>query len=160
MGELLGPTWVIELGIGEHDPVESVMLHVRGCEDDALPVIFHISRALGCRPFGCSNGELLDPRGGDDAQRAASQRADEAIAVVEAHPDPWNDPCIVRAGLLSTAGHLAAAAAGLRDLGTIEAREELFEVLVRQGRAAEAIVTHPTPTRLRSWPACSPTGWT
>ncbi|CAL9600234.1 hypothetical protein SUDANB6_05436 [Streptomyces sp. enrichment culture] len=63
-GELLGPTWVIELGIGEHDPVESVMLHVRGGEDDVLPVIFRISRALGCRPFDCSNGELL----ADDAQ--------------------------------------------------------------------------------------------
>ncbi len=58
-GELLGPTWVIELGIGEHDPVESVMLHVRGGEDDVLPVIFRIPRALGCRPFDCSNGELL-----------------------------------------------------------------------------------------------------
>ncbi|MER5307107.1 hypothetical protein ABT034_04805 [Streptomyces sp. NPDC002773] len=64
-GELLGPTWVIELGIGACDPVESVMLHVRGgadvrgTEDDVLPVIFRISRALGCRPFDCSSGELL-----------------------------------------------------------------------------------------------------
>ncbi|MFJ8663143.1 hypothetical protein [Streptomyces sp. NPDC093795] len=64
-GELLGPTWVIELGIGERDPVDSVMLHVRGGEDargredDVLPVIFQISRALGCRPFDCSSGELL-----------------------------------------------------------------------------------------------------
>ncbi|MCM2412703.1 hypothetical protein [Streptomyces sp. RKAG290] len=58
-GELLGPTWVIELGVGEHDPVESVMLHVRGGEDDVLPVIFHISRALDCRAFDCSTGELL-----------------------------------------------------------------------------------------------------
>ncbi|MFZ4153790.1 hypothetical protein [Streptomyces pseudogriseolus] len=63
-GELLGPTWVIELGIGEHDPVESVMLHVRGGEDDVLPVIFGISGALGCRPFDCSTCELL----ADDAQ--------------------------------------------------------------------------------------------
>ncbi|MFE5106924.1 hypothetical protein [Streptomyces sp. NPDC056663] len=50
-------------------------------------------------------------------------RAEEAIAVVEAHPDPWTDPRIVRAGLLGTAGHLAEAAAELRDLGTVEARE-------------------------------------
>ncbi|WP_333736265.1 hypothetical protein [Streptomyces sp. IBSBF 2806] len=57
--ELLGPTWVIELGIGENDPVESVMLHVRGGKDDVLPVIFRISRALGCRPFDCSTGDLL-----------------------------------------------------------------------------------------------------
>ncbi|MGW3322126.1 hypothetical protein [Streptomyces virginiae] len=57
--ELLGPTWVIEPGIGEHDPVRSGMLHVRGGEDDVLPVIFHISRALDCRAYDCSTGELL-----------------------------------------------------------------------------------------------------
>ncbi|WP_328498608.1 hypothetical protein OHS59_42130 [Streptomyces sp. NBC_00414] len=77
-------------------------------------------------------------------------RAEEAIAVVEAHPDPWTDSSIVRAGLLSTAGHLAAAAAELRDRGTIEARRELFEVLVRQGRAAEAIAVHPTVAEQRA----------
>ncbi|MFC7964954.1 hypothetical protein [Streptomyces cinereoruber] len=58
-GVLLGPAWVIELGIGEDDPVESVMLHVRGGTDDVLPVIFRIARALGCRPFDCSTGDLL-----------------------------------------------------------------------------------------------------
>lgn len=77
-------------------------------------------------------------------------RAEEATAVVEAHPDPWTDPHIVRAGLLATAGRLAAAAAELRDLGTVEAREELFEVLVRQGRAAEAMVLHPTVAEQRA----------
>ncbi|MGW5231491.1 tetratricopeptide repeat protein [Streptomyces nodosus] len=76
-------------------------------------------------------------------------RADEAVALAEAHPDPWTDPRIVKAGLLSTAGHLAAAAE-LRDLGTIEAREELFEVLVRQGRAAEAVAAHPTVAEQRA----------
>ncbi|WP_437100010.1 hypothetical protein [Streptomyces sp. enrichment culture] len=73
-------------------------------------------------------------------------RAEEAIAVVETHPDPWTDPRIIRAGLLSTAGHLAEAAAELRDLGTIAAREELFEVLVRQGQATEAITAHISST--------------
>ncbi|MFJ2093361.1 hypothetical protein ACIOEW_29440 [Streptomyces sp. NPDC087901] len=77
-------------------------------------------------------------------------RAEEAIAVVEAHPDPWTDPGIVRAGLLRTAGHLAAAAAELRDLGTIEARQELFELLVQQGQAAEAIAAHPTAAEQRA----------
>ncbi|MEU5093178.1 hypothetical protein [Streptomyces sp. NPDC020996] len=76
-GELLGPTWVIELGIGDHDPVESVMLHVRGGEDDVLPVIFHVSRALGCRPFDCSTGELLadDAPAGWTAFQAFRDRA-------------------------------------------------------------------------------------
>ncbi|MFF7140734.1 tetratricopeptide repeat protein [Streptomyces nodosus] len=56
-------------------------------------------------------------------------RTDEAIALAEAHPDPWTDPRIVKAG---------------------EAREELFEVLVRQGRAAEAIAAHPTVAEQRA----------
>ncbi|MEU3608541.1 hypothetical protein AB0E83_24325 [Streptomyces sp. NPDC035033] len=77
-------------------------------------------------------------------------RAEEAIAVIEAHPDPWTDPRVVRAGLLGTAGHLAAAAAELRDLDMLTAREELFEILVLQGRAAEAIATHPTVAEQRA----------
>lgn len=85
-GELIGPTWAIELGIGEHDPVESVMLHVRGDEDDVLPVIFRISKALGCRPVDCSNGELL----ADDAQagwRAFRSFRDRTVA-----SDPLGGP--------------------------------------------------------------------
>lgn len=77
-------------------------------------------------------------------------RVDEAIAAAEADPRPWTDPRIVKAGLLSTAGHLDAAAAELRALGTVKAREELFEVLVRQGRAAEAIDVHPTVAEQRA----------
>ncbi|MEV8038437.1 SDR family NAD(P)-dependent oxidoreductase [Streptomyces sp. NPDC086182] len=81
---------------------------------------------------------------------AGLSRVDEAIAVAEAHPDPWTDLRIVKAGLLSTAGHLDAAAAELRALGTIEAREELFEVLISQGQAAEAIAVHPTVAEQRA----------
>ncbi|MFH8582510.1 tetratricopeptide repeat protein [Streptomyces zaomyceticus] len=81
---------------------------------------------------------------------ASLGRTAEAIAVVEAHPDPFNDPRLVRANLLSTAGHLAQAAAELRDVGTVKAREDLFEVLVKQGRAAEAVTAHPTVAEQRA----------
>lgn len=77
-------------------------------------------------------------------------RVDEAIALAETDPHPWTDPRIIKAGLLSTAGHLDAAAAELRALGTIKAREELCEVLVRQGQAAEAIAVHPTAAEQRA----------
>ncbi|MFE7712940.1 hypothetical protein ACFU6I_46090 [Streptomyces sp. NPDC057486] len=77
-------------------------------------------------------------------------RIDEAIALAEADPHPWTDPRIVKANLLTTAGHLDAAAAELRALGTVKAHEELFEVLVRQGRAAEAIAAHPTVAEQRA----------
>lgn len=29
-GELSGPTWSVELNIGSEDPVDSIMLHIRG----------------------------------------------------------------------------------------------------------------------------------
>ncbi|MFG2340511.1 tetratricopeptide repeat protein [Streptomyces yangpuensis] len=77
-------------------------------------------------------------------------RVDEAIALVEAHPAPWTDPRIVRAGLLDTAGRPDEAAAELRALGTVEAREKLCEVMIRQGRPAEAIAVHPTVVEQRA----------
>ncbi len=81
---------------------------------------------------------------------ASVGRVDEAVTVAEAHPDPRTDPRVVRARLLRAAGRLDGAAAELRALGTIDAREELFEVLVRQGRAAEAIAVHPTAAERRA----------
>ncbi|MFI6875764.1 hypothetical protein ACIBL6_20240 [Streptomyces sp. NPDC050400] len=81
---------------------------------------------------------------------ASLGRTEEAIAVVEAHPDPWTDPRLVRAGLLNAAGHLDQAAAELRAAGTAEAREDLFEVLVKRGRAAEAVIAHPTVAEQRA----------
>ncbi|MFJ8162486.1 hypothetical protein ACIRBY_16370 [Streptomyces sp. NPDC096136] len=77
-------------------------------------------------------------------------RVEEAIAVVEAHPDPWTDPRIARADLLSAAGHLAGAAAELQDLGTIQARETMFEILVKQGEAPRTIAAHPTVAEQRA----------
>ncbi|MFF8409370.1 hypothetical protein [Streptomyces omiyaensis] len=77
-------------------------------------------------------------------------RAEEAIAVVDAHPDPFAEPRLARAGLLGTVGRFAQAAAELQDLGTVKAREDLFEVLVGQGRAAEAAAAHPTVAEQRA----------
>ncbi|MGA5842330.1 hypothetical protein [Streptomyces pseudogriseolus] len=77
-------------------------------------------------------------------------RVDEAIAATEADPRPWADPRIVKADLLRMVGRLDTAADELRALGTIRAREELCEILILQGRAAEAIAVHPTVTELRA----------
>ncbi|WP_428957160.1 hypothetical protein [Streptomyces sp. cg35] len=77
-------------------------------------------------------------------------RIDEAIAVAEADPSPWTDLGIVKAHLLSAAGRHEAAAAELRSLGTIKARKELLEVLVRHGRAVEAMALHPTAAEERT----------
>ncbi|MFI7386242.1 hypothetical protein [Streptomyces sp. NPDC049813] len=76
-------------------------------------------------------------------------RVDEAITVAALDP-PWTDPRIAEATLLKRAGRLADAADALRALGTIEARQELCEVLVLQGRADEAISVHPTVAEQRA----------
>ncbi len=65
-GEVMGPTWVIEVNIGTEDPVRSIMLHVRGGGDDVLPVVLTIARALGCGAIDLSTGDVLrtaDPTG-------------------------------------------------------------------------------------------------
>ncbi|MGW0856492.1 hypothetical protein [Streptomyces sp. NPDC002690] len=61
-GELLGPTWSIELNIGEEDPVDSIMLHVRGSGDDVLTPVFRLAGALECKALDCSTGDLITPR--------------------------------------------------------------------------------------------------
>ncbi|WP_046470429.1 hypothetical protein [Allosalinactinospora lopnorensis] len=58
-GGLLGPGWSMELGIGASDPVESVMLHIRGSGDDVLPHVFRMAAALDCKVLDCSAGDLI-----------------------------------------------------------------------------------------------------
>ncbi|UYM24898.1 hypothetical protein NQP46_21125 [Streptomyces albus] len=60
-GDLSGPTWSIELGIGARDPVDSMMLHIRGAGDDVLTPVFELAGALGCKVFDCSAGDLIAP---------------------------------------------------------------------------------------------------
>jgi hypothetical protein len=70
-GDLNGETWSIELNIGHEDPVDSIMLHVRGSGDDVLSGIFRIAAAVDCRVIDCSDGEFLVP--GDTSNRHAFQ---------------------------------------------------------------------------------------
>ena len=62
-GDLTGPTWSIELNIGSDDPVDSIMLHVRGSGDDVLPSVFRLAGAFGCKVLDCSSGDLITPGG-------------------------------------------------------------------------------------------------
>ncbi|MCQ6552840.1 hypothetical protein NPS70_06445 [Streptomyces sp. C10-9-1] len=61
-GALPGPTWSVELDIGEEDPVASVMLHIRGSGDDVLTPVFRLAGALGCRVLDCTAGDLITPQ--------------------------------------------------------------------------------------------------
>ncbi|MHA5052509.1 hypothetical protein [Streptomyces sp. SD15] len=58
-GELLGPTWSMELNIGHEDPVDSIMLHIRGSGDDVLTRVFRLAESLGCRVLDCAEGDLI-----------------------------------------------------------------------------------------------------
>lgn len=60
-GELRGPGWSVELNLGDEDPVDTVMLHVRGAGDDVLDAVFRLADALNCRVLDCSSMELVTP---------------------------------------------------------------------------------------------------
>ncbi|RCH65464.1 hypothetical protein DT019_27070 [Streptomyces sp. SDr-06] len=62
-GELSGATWSIELNIGSRDPVDSIMLHIRGSGDDVLTSVARLAEALDCKALDCSTGDLLTAQG-------------------------------------------------------------------------------------------------
>lgn len=61
------PTWgiyggegfSIEFSVGDDDPIDDMMLHVRG-GGDAIAAIVTFARPLGWSAFDCSMGEFLD----------------------------------------------------------------------------------------------------
>ncbi|MGW0770776.1 hypothetical protein [Streptomyces sp. NPDC002676] len=60
-GDLSGPTWSIELNIGSEDPVDSIMLHIRGSGDDVLTPVFRLAEALRCKVVDLAEGDLINP---------------------------------------------------------------------------------------------------
>jgi hypothetical protein len=60
-GDLDGPTWSVELNIGSEDPVDSIMLHIRGSGDDVLTPVFRLAETLQCKVFDCAEGNLMTP---------------------------------------------------------------------------------------------------
>ncbi|MFD9573190.1 hypothetical protein ACFWBI_25495 [Streptomyces sp. NPDC059982] len=60
-GELSCAAWSIEFNIGSEDPVDSIMLHIRGSGDDVLIHVFRLAEALSCRVLDCAGGDLITP---------------------------------------------------------------------------------------------------
>ncbi|MFF7182784.1 hypothetical protein [Streptomyces sp. NPDC008121] len=58
-GELSSPTWSVEFNIGSEDPVDSVMLHIRGSGDDVLTPVLRLAEALRCKALDCAQGAVL-----------------------------------------------------------------------------------------------------
>ena len=72
-GHLVRDDWSIELNVGQDDPVESIMLHVRGGGDGVLPVVASIADAVSGRALDFSEGVFLtgspnQPNGWPDFQ--------------------------------------------------------------------------------------------
>lgn len=55
-----GETFSIEFNIGKDDPLESIMLHVRG-GGAAIPAMMAFAKPLGWSLLDCSTSEYLDP---------------------------------------------------------------------------------------------------
>lgn len=55
-----GDGFSIEFNVGEDDPIQSIMLHVRGA-GDAIAAIMSFVRPSGWSAMDCSTGEFLDP---------------------------------------------------------------------------------------------------
>jgi hypothetical protein len=78
-GMLQGRGWSIELNIGRADPIDSIMLHVRGGGDDVLPVVLDIARSVGGRAMDVSEGFFLTGGAGDVLGWHAFQDMQEEI---------------------------------------------------------------------------------
>jgi hypothetical protein len=73
LGILDGQDWSIEFGIGHREPVDAIMLHVRGA-DDAILAVRAAAETLGAKAFDCGTGDFL-AFDGDAATGLRSWRA-------------------------------------------------------------------------------------
>jgi hypothetical protein len=86
-GDLERAAWSIEFNIGSEDPVQSIMLHVRGGGDDVVQVVRKTAHILGCRAFDCSSGEFIESGARDgwaDFQAYRDRLIDRGLVVQEA----------------------------------------------------------------------------
>lgn len=70
--------WSMELGIGAQDPVESVMLHIRG-GGDPVTTARRLARVLDCRALDCSDGEFFSDEGGGESWEEFQAYRDQVL---------------------------------------------------------------------------------
>lgn len=59
-GDLVGTGWSFELNIGSDDPMDSIMLHVRGSGDGVIPIVLEITDVVGGRAIDTAAGLFLE----------------------------------------------------------------------------------------------------
>jgi hypothetical protein len=83
-GELEGDGFSIEFNIGKDDPVDTIMLHIRG-GNGAINVIEHICEKTGWRALDTSIGKFIDfnqsPEKGFELWRGYRNRVVESFKV-------------------------------------------------------------------------------
>jgi len=62
---LNGDGFSIEFNVGDDDPIDNMMLHVRG-GGDAIAAIMSFVTPMGWSALDCSTGEFLDPAAPSD----------------------------------------------------------------------------------------------
>lgn len=77
-GDLSGSAWSIEFGIGSEDPVDSIMLHIRGSGDDVLGPVLRLAEALRCKVLDLAEGDLIS-LGQPSGRHAFQQFGDRVI---------------------------------------------------------------------------------
>lgn len=70
--------WSMELNMGTKDPVESIMLHIRG-GGDVVPTALSLAHLLDCRAVDCSDGEFLSDEGGGESWEEFQAYRDQVI---------------------------------------------------------------------------------
>lgn len=120
-GELVADDCVIELNVGQDDPVRAVMLHVRG-GDGAMGPIRAAAKALGCAALDCSAGELLDLER-EDAGAGLEAWREYRDRVVEPPPSPATDRALKK------------KASGVLEVGKAPARKPTAKGAGRQAGA-------------------------
>ena len=73
----------ITMGVGDSDPVDGVMLAVRGGGDEVVETVCALASAMGGRPWDTSTGKFLDRRGAENGLADWKRYRDRVVALGE-----------------------------------------------------------------------------
>ena len=81
-GQYAGEGFSVEFNVGSEDPIESIMLHVRGGEA-AVDCVNRLIKHLEVRALDTTTGKLIDPDGHTDGMRLWREFRDQILSSKE-----------------------------------------------------------------------------